>query len=234
MDLAQARDPRWIAESIAVEASESDTSLEAEMQKAFAACAAAEAGRANAAAISGSYVVPATAAIDVTQGVEQHVSVEPILETAIAAVAASGSAEVSIGTDNSARSSRSTESEPAHAVAAASAQTEASKQDNVASSETQADPLRAAAWANWSQIRESIIGASNSDDQAGKANRSQQRLTEPPKAESERSPAAPAANAEAAAAAEAGAIASIVESVMAELRPKIVEEITKKLGREKK
>ena len=35
-------------------------------------------------------------------------------------------------------------------------------------------------------------------------------------------------------AAEAGTIANIVESVLAELRPKIVEEITRKLGKEKK
>jgi hypothetical protein len=34
-------------------------------------------------------------------------------------------------------------------------------------------------------------------------------------------------------AAEAGTIANIVESVLAELRPKIVEEITRKLGKEK-
>ena len=48
-------------------------------------------------------------------------------------------------------------------------------------------------------------------------------------------PASPApTNENPTAAAEAGAIASIVESVLAELRPKIVEEITKKLGADKK
>jgi hypothetical protein len=35
-------------------------------------------------------------------------------------------------------------------------------------------------------------------------------------------------------AAEAGAIANIVDSVLAELRPKIVEEIARKLGNDKK
>lgn len=240
VEIAQAQGPRWIAESITVEASEANTPLEGEMQKAFAAFAAADAGRVSlpAAAISGSYVLPAIAPTIVSQATEDRVGAEVeaprlVQEMAIGA-ATTGGSQVSVETDTSARGSGTVEPEPVHYPAAASVQTEESKQADAASSETQADPLRAAAWANWSQIRESIVGTSNSGEKAVGADNREQKTNEPLKVEAVTSAASSAASAEAVAAAEAGAIASIVESVMAELRPRIVEEITKKLSREKK
>jgi hypothetical protein len=95
--------------------------------------------------------------------------------------------------------------------------------------DSHADALRAAAWANWHQIRDSIVGATP----AAPADEDKEEPVADPK-EPEAMAAAASAGSSSSASAEAGAIANIVDSVLAELRPKIVEEITKKLGNEKK
>jgi hypothetical protein len=97
----------------------------------------------------------------------------------------------------------------------------------------------AAAWANWRQIREAGSPSANSV-QPGKADNRQDEDAEPAHspesaamavaAGAERSPEAVAA----ASSAESKAIANIVDSVLAELRPKIAEEIARKLSAEKK
>jgi CheY-like chemotaxis protein len=227
----QQQGPRWIAETIAVDAGEANTPLEAEMQKAFAAYAAADVGRVSlpAAAIAGTYVVP-VASIEEPAATVKPQEPTPTVEAAIAAVAASGSSSVSsVGEgDGSMKIAESTPS-------ITSSQSEAAKEES-SSSESNVDPLRAAAWANWSQIRDSIIGATASAEQVTEA-----KANTAPSTEQISKPEAPAAvtnqvapTESPTASAEAGAIASIVESVLAELRPKIVEEITKKLGADKK
>src|SRR5262249_2208364 len=84
----------------------------------------------------------------------------------------------------------------------------------------------AAAWAQWKQIRETVVGSQLTSQIADvaaaelKSSASSATPTDP-----EASPEKPTGN--------PTAIASIVDSVLAELKPKLVEEIAKKLGDEK-
>lgn len=96
----------------------------------------------------------------------------------------------------------------------------------------------AAAWASWRQIRETAdSGASENPERAKDF-----QVENPPAAERESAAMAVAAGAEkspeegsaADSTDEAKNIASLVDSLMAELRPKIVAEISKKLASEKK
>ena len=97
----------------------------------------------------------------------------------------------------------------------------------------------AAAWASWRQIRETGSPSGNSARPA-KVDEQQDEHDEPAHSP-ESSAMAVAAGAEkspeeaaAASSAESKAIANIVDSVLAELRPKIAEEIARKLSAEKK
>jgi hypothetical protein len=84
----------------------------------------------------------------------------------------------------------------------------------------------AAAWASWRRIRESGDGKSakaNSKDQSASRDEAAMAVA----AGAEKSPDASASDA------ESGEIDSIVDSVLADLRPKIVEEISRKLGKKK-
>jgi hypothetical protein len=82
--------------------------------------------------------------------------------------------------------------------------------------------------ANWKNIRDSIAGA------AAKPAPTKEEFdhAEPAKSESAKSQADPItpAPSEKTPTTDAKAIASIVDSVLAELRPRIVEEIARKLG----
>ena len=96
----------------------------------------------------------------------------------------------------------------------------------------------AAAWASWRQIRDT---GSPSPNAAQPANAGKQEDEDSAPAHSEPAAMAVAAGAErspeessAASSAESKAIANIVDSVLAELRPKIAEEIARKLSAEKK
>jgi len=82
--------------------------------------------------------------------------------------------------------------------------------------------------ANWKNIRDSIAGA------AAKPAPAKEDFREPELAKSEPEAPAPVASSEKTAATDPQAIASIVESVLAELRPKIVEEIARKIAESKK
>jgi len=97
------------------------------------------------------------------------------------------------------------------------------------SSEKEAD--LAAAWAQWRQIRESIATPQFTEQVAEVAAAGYKEIHKPetaPTPQSEKSSAA-----EPTLAADPSAIASIVESVLAELKPKLVEEIAKKLRKDK-
>jgi hypothetical protein len=89
----------------------------------------------------------------------------------------------------------------------------------------------AAAWAHWKQIRESIASpqfTSQVADVAAAGFREIQRETPASPQPATETAATPAAED------DPNAIASIVDSVLADLRPKLVAEIARKLGREKK
>jgi hypothetical protein len=100
----------------------------------------------------------------------------------------------------------------------------------------------AAAWQNWKQIRESIMGSSSATPAAQTAT---PRMESPAPSEipaqgfNEIQPEEPAAakpEAETASEGigEASEISSIVDTMLAELKPKLMEEISKKMGKSKK
>jgi hypothetical protein len=113
-----------------------------------------------------------------------------------------------------------------------STQETAQKQDSELAATT------AAAWASWRQIRETADPGNGENSARAK----DFAVENPPAEERDSAAMAAAAGAEkspeeasaADSAAEAMNIASLVDSVMAEMRPKIVAEISKKLASEKK
>jgi hypothetical protein len=90
----------------------------------------------------------------------------------------------------------------------------------------------AAAWAQWKQIRESVVGpqlaTQIADVAAGQIKEAERKSEAVPDQQNV---------AEASVASTPGnptAIANIVDSVLAELKPKLVEEIARKLGKDRK
>ena len=90
----------------------------------------------------------------------------------------------------------------------------------------------AAAWAHWRQIRESIASPQLTSQLADAAAAGYQEI-HPPGSAAPQSPDISSAVDEASASmsADSSAIASIVDSVLAELKPKLVAEIARKLGK---
>jgi len=97
----------------------------------------------------------------------------------------------------------------------------------------------AAAWQNWKQIRETLAGsqplAAGAEARAELDSKQEEAAT-PAQAVSADAAPEPVEAEEVAGEApeESTAIASIVDSMLAELRPKLVEEIAKKMNSEKK
>jgi hypothetical protein len=236
---------RWIAEPIPADHVEASASLEGEMQKAFAAFAAADAARMSqpaAAAITGSYVVPFVAEAPSAPAPEPEVAPVAVSETASTteqgvevppSIETSATAPVEASSLPSAETSSSEISEASREPAA---------EPEIDRKDSHADALRAAAWANWHQIRDSIVGSTSAAIAASDQTQPQQpeetasapQTADASSHESETMAAAASAGSASSTAAEAGAIANIVDSVLAELRPKIVEEIARKLGNDKK
>jgi hypothetical protein len=101
----------------------------------------------------------------------------------------------------------------------------------MAKKESEMAATTAAAWANWRQIRET-------GDPRAKAPAAEDAKAEEPREAAAMAVAAGAENRptdaeEAESEADPEAIASIVDSVLAQMRPKIVEEITRKMGKKK-
>ena len=88
-----------------------------------------------------------------------------------------------------------------------------------------------AAWANWRQIRESIVGSDSTshveDANAGYRDSGKEDPPSSPMSNEEASSSEPVQT-------EASEIASIVDTMLAELKPKLMEEIAKKMDTEKK
>ena len=241
---AHAAGPRWIAEEVSLASDEATISLEREMEKAYAAVV----GEPRA----------AKASAEVTIDPEMHAVVsvpaadEPQPASAMYAVASATAAgeiapahlsrtmqapaetEVSITQESSAVVDSIISPEPVPpvlpetvietTVAASATETAAAEisgeNEIVGGTEDMA--------ANWKNIRDSIAGA------AAKPAPAKEDFREPELAKPEPEAPAPVAASEKAAATDPQAIASIVESVLAELRPKIVEEIARKIAESKK
>ena len=116
-----------------------------------------------------------------------------------------------------------------HLNAQIAAEPAAAGSGKMAKKESEEAESTAAAWASWRQIRES--GDSNSGSELS----SHQPESSAPQDAAAMAAAAGAEKApeEASAESESAAIANIVDSVLADLRPKIFEEISRKMGKKK-
>ena len=92
----------------------------------------------------------------------------------------------------------------------------------------------AAAWAHWRQIRESVANPQFTSQVADAAAVGYKEIHQPESAAARSPDISSPDESSAALLADSSAIASIVDSVLAELRPKLVAEIARKLGKEKR
>jgi len=241
--------PRWIAEAIPVPEDESTFILQQEMEKAYDAFAAADAGRAsyeasvaiNTAVSAGESVgARAEQSLVAEASVSESTPAPEIIPMAQAEASSmiSGIKEVAYA----AGASTGAGSEPASAPEASSSATAVPPAEAVTRAAEEGDKQReaelAAAWQNWKQIRESIVGsqltAQIADAAAAGLKDVQREEASPVMSEGDEEAAESESDESSTAAGESTAIASIVESVLAELKPKLMEEIAKKMKTDKK
>jgi twitching motility two-component system response regulator PilH len=260
---AEITGPRWIAEAVAVTAEESALVLEQEMERASKVTAVGEAVSIDQAPASVAET-PAPVAETVEQNIEAVARVaEPAVESVAtesappptisesntveaigqniepAAVKEESAYAAAAAAGTGAEHTASVEAISQNAVspdvqeAAAVASVEAASQEVTPQREAEL----AAAWQNWKQIRESIVSgqppASVAEAPATEARPVQQEETETADEDADNEDAE-VETASSEAPGESTAIASIVDSMLAELRPKLVEEIAKKMNSEKK
>jgi CheY-like chemotaxis protein len=245
--------PRWIAHEVALTDDESALILEQEMHKAFAAFAAADAARMSLSSSpdescprgSQAEGVPASGEIP-----ESHfeapasfsaVSAEQELATAPPAspdaVTRSESTQTTTDCEETqeltayaAAASAGTTAGPAEtsAQAVAASQPSTNAPEASAAGESRHDADLAAAWASWKQVRDSVASPEFTSQIADTAATGVNEIrhedpvsnTGPQKATT----AAPEEN---------GTIAIMVDRVLAEIKPKLVEEIAKKMKKQK-
>ena len=231
-DAGEQSGPRWIAEEMAVAGEEATLSLEEEMNRAHGTHAIegltpAEAGESQP-------VVSAVATETASTELPASQTGDPRAMYAMASAAAGGetgavpwtpSGNVSAPESSAGENPAAYEPvapQPEVAVNEAPVAAENNTNEIVGGTDIMA--------ANWKNIRDSIAGA------AAKPAPSKEHFQEPETAKPEPEAAMPAAPERQGSmgATDPTAIANIVESVLAELRPKIVEEIARKLSDPKK
>jgi CheY-like chemotaxis protein len=257
--------PRWIAESVALLDDEATLVLEQEMEKAYAAFAAADAARmsfasradevpsavaetpaTNSESVSypgdsssnsnGSEPTPPEPAMQASAEESEAPAPAPSSETAPpSTVDAVSESTVSAVEENAAYAAAASASAgttevtiSAEATTQSAPSAETSDNVSVASEphEREGESELAAAWANWKQVRESVIGSQLSSQIA-------ETVAEIKESSSETQPE-PQANASSATEEETSDISNIVDSVLADLKPKLMAEIARKMGKEKK
>ena len=101
--------------------------------------------------------------------------------------------------------------------------------------ETDLASANAAAWANWRQIRDTIVGSTSQTPDGVKATFKDVREEEPAAAQPEAMAAAASSDGgSSASTSDPNAISRIVDNMLAELKPKLMEEIARKLKNENK
>jgi CheY-like chemotaxis protein len=245
--------PRWIAEPVALLENEATLVLEHEMEQAYAAFAAADAARMSfTGALAEPYSslgvaeAPATTSEIAPSAVESSESTSQTAATStreseaelsavnasptVDAVSESGASEVKEVAAYAAAASASPslgEATMAADIAQPMSRVESSEIAPLADlSGGQGETELAAAWANWRQIRESVIGSELSSQIADTIAELKGSSGE---AQPESQPVGSSATGE-----EAKEIANIVDSVLADLKPKLMAEIARKMGKEKK
>jgi CheY-like chemotaxis protein len=126
-------------------------------------------------------------------------------------------------------------SEPASQAIGTPASTEAAPGQGESQSACQVDAASAAAWENWRHIRDTVVGTeltSQIADAAAAQLKDIQEQSAPVPSETAK-PESAESTPPATASSDSNSIASIVDSVLAELKPKLVEEIARKMGGEK-
>jgi len=260
---AEVSGPRWMAQPVEVALEESKLVLDQEMQLAHAARASAEAASFSAAiaaasASSVAIVEPEPAVAAEASATESATATQsfPAVIAAEASVGESGASESAIVEASTVQDHEPAVAEESAYAAAASAgavaehaaSTEAVSASNTApqinaiaqgESAPQREAELAAAWQNWKQIRESFVGSeppAATADAPSELNSNHEEAAAPAQSASAEVVAESVEVEEAASDApeESTAIASIVDSMLAELRPKLVEEIAKKMNSEKK
>jgi two-component system, chemotaxis family, response regulator PixH len=231
---AHAPGPRWIAEEVALSNEEATLSLEREMEVAYAAVAASGTVLATSAAVAESPAEPTTIASPEYSAVASPAeTTSPALYAMAASATESGSVIAPVTEHASSANITSTHAEEITASAApASAPSETGEavpvaavdDSNLPDSQTSGGVEDMAV--SWKNIRDSI--ATGSGAKAAPA-KDKEEISPAETATSESSAPAPEPRAS-----DPKAIASIVDSVLAELRPKIIEEIAKKLADSKK
>lgn len=244
--------PRWTAELVAVTDAESALILEQEMQKAVAAMAAIAAEAERPSAAIGSEA--SSSEENAHQEAAEASTAEPVVggsldvgheasTSLVAAMINESSLPTLSDLVDSVLPRHTTEAvtpepEGAAFAAAASGGGDAISQSSVptevpeatpspsSTEERQRESELAAAWESWKHIRESVVEpqlksqvadvpAEIQIPQAEQASSSQTELEDETSAQEE-------------------SVASIVDSVLADLKPKLMEEISKKMGKEKK
>ena len=241
---ASAAGPRWVAEAVALADEEAALILEEEMIKAQAALAAV-AAEAAAAPVTQFEIAPAqnpTEAEAYATALPSAEVSQPEESREVPAASAVTDA-VAEQVQSEIQAAEVKEKEEAFAASAGATADSASSVDAISNTATpvpEADFARppvdlrreselAAAWANWKQVRDSVA---NPEFTAQIAEVAAAGLaeSEPPEPAPVQESAAPS---EANPPEETGAIASIVDSVLAELKPRLMEEIAKKIKKDK-
>ncbi|MBI1740228.1 MAG: response regulator [Candidatus Koribacter versatilis] len=235
---------RWVAEAVALSPEEASVSLEAEMFRTFATAPASgeSASGDGSSAVGHEEEEAAEAAVEAAEAGAQvraetsgAVAVEESSAVAMAASAAAPekveaeqkdspakqqeeAAEEEVAATTFADAIRHDEVESVAASAAAQEEV-SSSEDGAGGQEAMGKDAKKGGKSNWHQIHSASAPAAAQSDVVEAAKQTE----EPPKAM--------AAAASADSASDASSIASIVDSVLADLRPRIVEEIAKKLAK---
>jgi CheY-like chemotaxis protein len=240
---------RWTAVPVALEGEEATISLDQEMRKAYAAFVAEEKDSAAAATVPD--VVAASAKnsstrteLEVPVAATSNPEPEFVPEPELAGSAAAVTAEVT-PVEARAEASPAPDAEPAMVeTAAASSIAFSLIRSAEYAAEAAAEPKEdsetvkstAAAWASWRQTRDI-----SKDSEVAEAEPREKEFDEPEPAPAETAARAVAAGAEqipqevsaAAPSGDQNNVASIVDSVLADLRPKLMEEISRKMSEKK-
>ena len=227
--------PRWIAQEVGLSDDESSLILEQEMQKAFAAFAAADAARTS---------LPPALVESHSEGCAQEQLQATIASAGATVEFANAASETSVALDATAASPieadvQKTTQTAAYAAAAGVGSTAAASEagaeavphggvaPEVPAGESTHDSELASSWASWKQVRDSVSSPEFTSQVADAAATGYKEIRDQQPA------TAPELESAAAPAEDSGAIASIVDSVLAELKPKLMEEIAKKMKKPK-
>ena len=245
--------PRWIAEVVPLSMEEATFVLEQEMEKQYAAFAAADAVCAALAAGSGSSVswVSSAVAVEEAPAPEFEQQHSPVAETSpevqlqvaeLGSVSSTAPEFSSLDSESGTGVVASEEKGEAFA-AAAGAHSSVSAVASEAPEQNEAD--LAAAWANWKQIRGTILGSQTvvPITQTGESAAVEETAAMPEEnlasaqsevAETVESSPVVAQEESANEADSADDISNMVDNMLAELKPKLMKEIAKKLKKEKR